>query len=76
MKSRRKTVLPMRTNTSRKESGQRLWFIGTMQGKCMEVERRGCCYSHLLFRSIYQYFGDQKSFSWEGVIQNGSIIEL
>jgi len=53
-------VLPRRTSTSRKESGQRLWFRGTMQGKYMEDERRGCCYSHLLFRSIYQCFLVQK----------------
>ena len=63
MKSRRKTILPKRTNTSKKESGQRRWFRGTMQCKCMEAEIRGCCYSHLLFRSVYQYFGDQKLFS-------------
>ena len=62
IKLRRKTVLPKRTNTYRKESSQRFWFRGTMQGKCMEVERRGCCYSHLLFISVFQSFGDQNFF--------------
>ena len=33
------------------------------KGKCVEPKLRGCCYSHLLFRSMYQSFGDQKFLS-------------
>ena len=32
------------------------------EGKCREAERRECCYSHSLLRSVYQSFGGPKVF--------------
>jgi len=71
-----KQFFPRRPTHLRREVVRDCGSEALFKGKCREVERRGCCYSHYCSDQYISLLVDQKFFQWEGVIEIGSLNSL